>query len=150
MLLRKPVPLWINVSVFAVAVVVVPLIGPSRRRADDSLPRSLREFTELLSQAEPKLYIAPASPQCPDRAVWVSKRPLRYEEACRLLRAPEYANRWQGIAVCETPLESFYIPDETQESLGELHMQIGPIQCFGDPVLLRCIHKAICDKKRTN
>jgi hypothetical protein len=129
---------------------MIPLIGQSWRRADDSAPRSLKEFTELLSQAEPKLYVVPATSHCPKKGVWVSQHPLSDEEASWLLRVPEHAHRWQGIALCEMPIESFLTPDEVRESWGELHMQLGPILCFGDPVLLRRIHTAILDKKRTN
>ncbi len=142
MLLRKPVPLWMNVTMFAVAVMMIPLIGQSRR-GGDSPPGSLREFRERLSQAEPELYIVPASPHSPDTGVWVSERPLSAEQTVRLLRASEYAHRWQGTALCLRPLEGFLVPDEVRESWGELGKQIGPIECFGDPALLHRIHKAI-------
>src|SRR5579875_1180759 len=121
---RPRLPMWISVGMLLATAAAIPLTSRSPHPRTDP-PRSLREFKELLSHAEPNLYIVPAFTHCPERGVLVSERPLRQDQAYRLLRVPEYAHRWQGIILCEQPPQHFCTLEEVRESWGEHGMQIG-------------------------
>ncbi len=144
MLARKPLLLWIFVSVFGLSAAAVPSVY---RSLCPSIvpPRTLTELTELLSRAEPELHVVSVAPNTPENGVWVCERSLPQEQFLRLLCTPQFAHRWQGVVLCEMPPEHWDRPEDEIENWGENFMQIGPLQCFGDPALLRRIHKAILD-----
>jgi hypothetical protein len=144
MLARKSLLLWSFVSVLGLSATAVPSVYRSLCPPIVP-PRSLPELTELLSQAEPELLVVSVTPSTPENGVWVCERSLPREQLSRMLRTPSYAPRWQGVVLCEIPPEHWNRPEDEIEGWGEHFMQIGPLQCFGDPALLRRIHKAILD-----
>jgi hypothetical protein len=144
MLARKTLLLWIFVSVLGLSATAVPSVYRSLCPPIVP-PRTLTELTELLSQADPELHVIFVTANTQENGVWVCERPLPREQLMRLLRTPSYAPRWQGVVLCEIPPEHWHQPEDEMESWGEHFMQIGPLQCFGDPALLQRIHKAILD-----
>lgn len=143
MLLRKPLSLWIVVSLFVAAVALVPLAHPLLRRPV-APPRTITELTEFLSRVEPKLYVVPL-PNGSEDGVWLCASPHSREDLMdrMLIRAPEYANQWKGIVICQGLGTHFVFPEYELEDWGEYGMRIGPLLFYGDPELLRRIHKAI-------
>ena len=148
MLLRKPLPLWINVSLFAAAVTLIPLVGQRMRRRA-SPPRTLTEFTAPLSRCSPPLTVVPLFPDQPNSCVWVCARPQSREQLCGLARDPELVKtgHWQGIVFCERVGEGAMIPDEfIRDNWGEYALRIGPFLLFGDPDLLQRIRETFRSK----
>jgi len=142
MLTRKPLLLWSVVSLLGLSAAAVPSIY---RSLCPPLvpPRTLTELTELLSQTEPGLSVVPVTPNCPESGVRVCERQLPREQLMRLLRTAEHAPRWQGVVLCQILPDHWYVPEEEVESWGDHIVQMGPLQCYGDPALLQRIHKAI-------
>ena len=151
MLLRKPLPLWISVSLFVTAVAMIPLIGQVRRRPV-SLPSTLTELTVLLSHEVPSLYMVLVIEDHPENGFYICTQPQPREKLFRLQRGFEIAckRKWQGVVYCErTDHPCGIIEEHFVQGWGEYGMQIGSIQCFGAPALLRRIHEAIFDQKPT-
>ena len=73
MLLRKPLPLWTSVVIFALPAAATPL-ACRLLRPPNAPPRTLTELTERLSRAEPELYVIPVTPNVPESGVWSSAR----------------------------------------------------------------------------
>jgi hypothetical protein len=142
MLLRKPLPLWTSVVIFALPAAATPL-ACRLLRPPNAPPRTLTELTERLSRAEPELYVIPVTPNVPESGVWVCERPLSREQLSRLRRVPEHAYRWRGVVFCERAGELTEVQDT--RTWGEHGMHAGPLLFFGDPALLHRIHKAIPD-----
>ena len=137
---RKPLSLWLSVSMLGLSTAVTPLVY--RALCPPFVPpRTLQELSELLCQAEPGLLVVPIMPSRPEGGLWVCERPRSWDELARLRRAPEYAYRWQGVVLCERIGEMTELVDT--EIWGEHGMQVGPLLLFGDPALLRRIHQAI-------
>ena len=144
MLLRKPLPLWIPVSLFAVAVTMTPLASQWLRRPDSSLC-TLAEFTARLSRSTPPLYVVPQLPDRPESSMWVCDRPQSREQLRGLVRHPDRVKtgHWRGIVFCERAGELSRIPDDFMHDWGECSMCIGPFVLFGDPDLLQRIRAVI-------
>jgi hypothetical protein len=147
MLLRKPLPLWINVSLFAGAIAMIPLAGLWGRRPV-STPRTLSEFTERLSRSMPSLHVVhqfPGRPECP---VWVCTRPQSREQVWGLIRAAECGQQWQGIVFCERMGPTWVVEAEDEfirNNWGQYGVRVGPFVLFGDPDLLQRIRDVILD-----
>lgn len=144
---RKPLPLWIVVSLFVVSIVAVPLACRLLRRPSEP-PRTLTELTQWLSQAEPELYLVPQHNGLED-GVWISQRPRSPEQLRGLPRHPQFANRWPGVVYCQKAItlggEAAEVEEMELQRWGEYGRRIGPLLFFGDPALLQLIHKAILD-----
>lgn len=139
---RQPLPLWIVVGVFALSIAVVPPIG-QLLRPPVSLPRSLAESVELLSQCEPPFHAVRANDRCAEAGVYFCERPQSLAQLQLLLRAPEYAYRWRGVVFCERADGFGQIPPEHLESWGEHGRTIGPFVFFGDAEMLRRIESGL-------
>jgi hypothetical protein len=151
MLLRKPFPLWLGVSVFAVSVAMIPL-GGQLRRGPTSQPSTMTELTVRLSQRTPSLHVVPQLPASLDSAIWVCTRPQSREQLWGLIRDSKrvQAGQWQGIVFCERMGESWVIDVEDEfirNNWGECAMRIGPFVLFGDPDLLQRIRDEVFDYK---
>lgn len=145
MLPRKPLPLWINVSLFAVAVTLIPLIGQRMRRRA-SPPRTLAEFAAQISRCLPSLRVVPLFENKPDSPVWVCLRSHSREQLRGLPRDPDLvkSGHWQGIVFCEQVGKGAAIPEEfIRDNWGEYALRVGPFLLFGDPDLLQRIHEAL-------
>lgn len=154
MLLRKPVSLWISVSLFALAVAIIPLTGQLRHQPDPP-PNTLTELTALLSQKVPSLYVVPVIESKPEYGIYLCTQPQRRERLAWLVRNPQvigtsHLGKWEGVVFCENVGNVGMIEENELQSWGEHGMQLGPIQYFGDPALLRRIQNAISElsKKR--
>jgi hypothetical protein len=145
MLLRKPLPLWITVSLFAVAVTTMPLASRWLRRPVSSL-HTLAELTARLSRSTPPLYVVPQFPDQPESWRWVCDRPQSREQLGRLVRHPDRVKtgHWRGIVFCERVGETSGMTDDfIHDNWGECGMRIGPFLLFGDPDLLQRIGAVI-------
>jgi hypothetical protein len=148
MLLPKSRPLWTSVSLFAVAVVMIPLAG-QRLRPPVSSPGTLAELSACLSQCTPPLYVVPQLPNCPQSAMWVCTRPRSREQLVSRLNYvcdPERVERgqWEGIVLCQSSGEGAVMEDEfIAEHWGPYGMRIGRLVFFGDPDLLQRIRTAM-------
>lgn len=147
MLFRKPLPLWMSVSLFVIAVGMIPLIGQSRRRPI-SLPDTLTELAVLLSQGTSELYVVPVIENRPEAGIYICTQPHLREQLQWLHRIPEAIGpsrigRWEGVVFCEKNNEFIEIESDDQQlqNWGEHGMRIGPLVFFGDPALLQ----RICD-----
>jgi hypothetical protein len=152
MLLPKSWPLWTGVSLFAVAVVMVPLTG-LRLRPPVSPPRTLTELSARLSQSTPPLYVVSQFPDDPASAMWVCTMPRSREQlgAVNFFCDPKCVERgqWQGIALCQIRSKALWIEDEfIAEHWGQYGMRIGKLVFFGDPDLLQHIRAAILAEPR--
>jgi hypothetical protein len=85
MLLRKPLPLWLSVGLFALATAIMPLIGQGRHRPV-SLPGTLTELTVLLSQKAPSLYVISEVEKYAESGMYICTRPQQREQLQRLTR----------------------------------------------------------------
>jgi hypothetical protein len=149
MLLRKPVPPWVTVSLFAVAVVMIPLTGQLRHRPV-SEPSMLTELTVLLGQEAPSLYVVPVIERRPEMGIYICTQPRRLDNLAWLQRNPKVIGtprlgRWEGVVFCESVGSLCAFEDQELQSWGEHGMHIGPILCFGDPALLRRIQKVVSE-----
>jgi hypothetical protein len=134
--------LWISIGILGLSAAATPWAYRSLFPAI-APPRTVREMAELLSKAEPGLYVIPVAPNYPENGVWVCDRPQSWEQLSWLRRAPEHAYRWQGVVFCQKAGEMTEVVDT--DTWGEHGMQIGPLLFFGDPALVRRIQKAILD-----
>ena len=145
MLLRKPLPLWTAVSLFAVSVATISLSSRLWRQSADS-PRTMTELRARLSQCTPPLAVVPQFPDRTESSMWVCTSPQSREQLSRLYRDPGRAKRgqWQGIVFCERMGEEGGIPDDfIRDNWGEFGTRIGPFVLFGDPVVLQRIREVI-------
>lgn len=145
MLLRKPLPLWINVSLFAGAIAMIPLAGQPGRQPV-SPPGTLTELSERLSRCMPSLHVVPQFPDRPECPIWVCTRPQTREQVWGLVRATELAEQWQGIVFCERMGPAWVVDAEDEfirENWGKYGMRIGPFVLFGDPELLQRLRDVI-------
>ncbi len=147
MLLRKPLPSWIGVSLFGIAVSMMPLAGPLWRQP--TAPHTMTELTARLSRGTP-LHIVRQFPDRPEGPTWICTRPMSHEELWGMIRTPERvkASQWQGIVFCER-LRPEWVADMEEEFIhtvwGEYGMLLEPFVLFGDPDLLQRIHAVILD-----
>jgi hypothetical protein len=149
MLFRKPLPLSIGVAFFVVSVAVVPLACRLLRRPAHP-PHTLTELTQLLSQDALSLYVVPMVENRLEEGIYICANPQPHEQLWSLVRNTKGAGRWQGVVYCEKAGKmaermSVIVEREILEDWGEYGMQIGPLLFFGDPALLRRIHKVIFD-----
>jgi hypothetical protein len=151
MLLRKPLPLWINVSLFAVSVGMLPLAGQVGRRPV-STPGTRSEITERLSRCTPTLYVVPQFPNRAESAIWICTQPHSREQLWGMVCDPKRvdAGQWIGIVSCKCAGPSWVLEFEDEfirSHWGECAMRVGPFVFFGDPDLLRRIYEVIVDYK---
>jgi len=147
MLLRKPLPLWINVSLFAGAAAMIPLAGQLRRQPV-STPATIAELSERLRRCTPRLHFVPQFPDRAELPMWVCAGPQSREQLWGLICDPERVKKgqWHGIVLCKGTTDFCQIPDEfIRDSWGEYGMRIGRFVFFGDPDLLQRIREAIFD-----
>lgn len=117
MLLRKPLSLWICVSVFVVSATLIPLVNRLRCRPTDP-PRTLAELKVRLSQCTPPLSTVWYFENDPENGMWVCARPRSRAELPTLLRLPETirkpqrANHWKGLVFCDRVGAAASIPEE--------------------------------------
>jgi hypothetical protein len=145
MLLRKPLPLWMSVSLFAIAVGMIPLIGQSRRQPVPP-PSTLTELAARLSQGTPPLHVVLVHQRMPEGPMWVSIGPRSLESLQGLVCDPKRATagQWRGIVYCQRDGEKCRILDDfIHDNWGEYGMRIGTFVFFGDPVLLQRIRAEI-------
>jgi hypothetical protein len=145
MLLRKPLSLWIYVSLFVASATMIPLANWLRCRPTDP-ERTLSELKVRLSQCTPPLYVVPQSPHFPESAMWVCNMPRSREQLCGLICHAKRVERgqWEGIVLCQMRGEVAVIEDDfIHDQWGKYGMRIGQLVFFGDPDLLRRIHKEI-------
>jgi hypothetical protein len=148
MLIRKPLPIWISVSLFAVSVATAPQAVRMLRRPAEP-PRTLAELVALLSHRTPPLYTVRQFENSPENGMWVCVRPRSREEFPCLIRAPEYAHRWEGLVFVERNVNSFSIPDDfIRDKWGVYGTRVGPFVLFGDPEVLQRIRPAIEEGSR--
>lgn len=146
MLIRKPLPLWISVSLFVVAVTMIPLTGQVRRPA--SPPDTQTELVARLSQSTPPLHIVRLYPSRPEGPMWVCDRPQSVEDLRGMIRDPHrvQAGRWRGIVFCQRLAGKSVICDEfIRDNWGECGMRVGSIVYFGDPELLERIRAEVIE-----
>jgi hypothetical protein len=145
MLIQKPLPLWIGVSLFVGAIVTIPLISQSRHRPV-AWPGTLMELTELLSHDAPELYVAAVREDCKEEGIYICTQPQPREQLRWLQRNSLGAVRWQGIVHCARIRRGGFVIEEHElQSWGEHGMRIGSLLFFGDPTLLRRIREATLD-----
>ena len=145
MLIRKPLPLWISVSLFVGAATMIPLTGQVRRRPVSS-PDTQTELAARLAQSTPPLHIVRMYPDRPEGPMWVCDRPQSLENLRGLIRDPKrvQAGRWQGVVFCQRMGEKTVILDDfIRDNWGECGMRVGPLVLFGDPELLQRIRAEI-------
>jgi hypothetical protein len=144
MLLRKPLPLWMCVSLFVIAVGMIPLIGQSRHQPV-SPPSTLAELAARLSQGTPPLHIVMLHQRVPEGPMYVCVRSQSPEYLEGLCCDPNKAGQWRGIVFCQRDGEQGIILDDLIRCWGECGMRIGPFVFFGDPKLLQRIRNEIPD-----
>jgi hypothetical protein len=147
MLLRKPLPLWSRVSLFAVAMVMIPLISQAWRRPVFP-PQTLTELAARLSQGTPPLHVVMLHQRVPEGPMYVCIEPRSPESLQELLCYPSRvkAGQWRGIVFCQQKGEQCWILDDfIHDNWGEYGTRIGPFVFFGDPELLQRIRKEIPD-----
>jgi hypothetical protein len=147
MLLRKPLPLWIGVSLFAVSVAAIPLANRLLRQSDES-PRTLTELRARLSRCTPPLIVVPQFPDRTESSMWVCTRPQSREQLWGQIRNPDWVKtgKWQGVVFCEQRGTKSSITDEfIHDNWGEYGMRIGRFVFFDDPDLLQRIRDALLD-----
>jgi len=147
MLIRKPLPRWVHVSLFVAAVAMIPLFGQLRHRIV-SLPRSQTELSARLSRCTPPLHVVQQVRDIPESPIWVCVRPQSREHLRGLFLDPGRVRegRWQGIVLCQLEGKGSVITDDfIREAWGEYGMRIGTFVFFGDPDLLQRLREVIID-----
>ena len=105
-------------------------------------PHTLGELTELLSRSPARLQVVKQTNNGVECGIYVCASPRPHDELRNLLRTPEAADSWRGVAFCENIGTHSSIPAQMLESWGEYGMQIGGFRLFGDPTVLRQIRDA--------
>ena len=149
MLARKPLSVWLSVSLFIVGAAVLPLAYRLLRRPAPP-PHTLRELTELLSQKAPSLYVVAEVEKNPEGGIYICTQPQPREQLSELIRNPEAIGtsprgRWQEIVFCQ---RIGTMGQVDIQSWGEYGMRIGRLVFFGDPDLLQRIYTAILSPTR--
>lgn len=145
---KRTLSLWIIVSVFFVTAAMVPLSRRLLRRPADP-PSTLAELSKLLSGEAPSFYVVPVNKDHLESGIYICTQPQPLEQLMWLLRSPKAVRtsrhgKWQGVAYCER-LGTMSLVDYKLQTWGEHGMRIGSLLFFGDPQLLRRIHKTIFD-----
>jgi hypothetical protein len=140
---RRPLPLYVNVTVFLMAIVMV-LLSRQLLRQPTELSHTLTELTQLLSQNTPELYVVPVCKDTLENGIYLCTQLQPLEQLAFLPRNSIGAGRWQGVVFCEgVRINDYVIEEQELQSWGEHGMRIGSLLFFGDPALLDRIHKAI-------
>ena len=134
-LLRRPRTYTVVTGAFLVATLAVPSASHLFRPAPRT-PETPAEVAELLRQSYPALYVVPANGDSPDSGIYVSERPLPPDRIMRLIRHPDFADRWEGVVYCERDGWMSRIAPYDLDRWGEHGLRAGPLLFFGDPRLL--------------
>jgi hypothetical protein len=78
----------------------------------------------------------PANGDSPHSGIYVSERPLPLDRIMRLIRHPDFADRWEGVVFCERDGWMSRIAPYDLDRWGEHGLRAGPLLFFGDPRLL--------------
>jgi hypothetical protein len=140
---RRPLALYLNVTVFLMAIVMV-LLSRQLLRPPTEPSLTLTELTELLSQNTPELHMVPVRKDALEEGIYLCTQRQPLEQLAFLPRNSIGAGRWQGVVYCEgVTHDDFGIEEHELQSWGEHGMRVGPLLLFGDPAVLDRIHKAI-------
>jgi hypothetical protein len=133
--LRRPPPAWILVGAFLASLPALPLADRALHPAPEP-PRDCGELADLVRQHRPALHIVLVNENSPEHGVYLCASPPRRDRLLRLLRAREYAGRWNGVVFCERAGEGREMRVQDFGAWGEYALRAGPLLYFGDPRLL--------------
>jgi hypothetical protein len=133
--LLRPRPFTVVTGALLLAILAVPaadrLLRPALRT-----PETPAEVAELLRQSYPALHVVPANGGTPDSGIYVSERPLPRDRITRLIRHPDFADRWEGVVFCERDGWMSRIAAYDLDRWGGHGMRAGQLLFFGDARLL--------------
>lgn len=127
--------LWGAALLFAVAVVSVPMVIPSRKHS--LLPGDVIELAEMIESTHPEWVIVSSHPDnLNDYGFYLCKKKQSLHDLNLLVRSPEKAELWGGVVFVEMRHDQI-LSDELTFSWQENGLLLGKLVFFGDASFLK-------------